>query len=203
MIFLKKFKKIIFLLVVLFIAGCNNSQGSDEQTQVISSQTQNELYNEPVFILDNTYKVMYNDTQKKSSTDITAINESKQTLINNFELTKKNIVNDQLVNIIPLANSVSKNQNGKFINYNLLVVNTSGKILTDFKTTIEYSIEGTNYIDVHGLEMKEIGMTQLKDDEAILMSYSADITDQPDEYFDDVKIENIRTKLLDLVVTTK
>lgn len=146
---------------------------------------------------------MYNDTQKKSSTDITAINESKQTLINNFELTKKNIVNDQLVNIIPLANSVSKNQNGKFINYNLLVVNTSGKILTDFKTTIEYSIEGTNYIDVHGLEMKEIGMTQLKDDEAILMSYSADITDQPDEYFDDVKIENIRTKLLDLVVTTK
>lgn len=112
-------------------------------------------------------------------------------------------MNDQLVNIIPLANSVSKNQNGKFINYNLLVVNTSGKILTDFKTTIEYSIEGTNYIDVHGLEMKEIGMTQLKDDEAILMSYSADITDQPDEYFDDVKIENIRTKLLDLVVTTK
>ncbi len=202
-IFLKKFKKIIFLLVVLFFAGCNNSQGSDEQTQVISSQTQNELYNEPVFILDSTYKVMYNDTQKKSSTDITAINESKQTLINNFELTKKNIVNDQLVNIIPLANSVSKNQNGKFINYNLLVVNTSGKILTDFKTTIEYSIEGTNYIDVHGLEMKEIGMTQLKDDEAILMSYSADITDQPDEYFDDVKIENIRTKLLDLVVTTK
>ncbi|TFJ75622.1 hypothetical protein CKN94_05585 [Carnobacterium maltaromaticum] len=202
-IFLKKFKKIIFLLVVLFFAGCNNSQGSDEQTQVISSQTQNELYNEPVFILDSTYKVMYNDTQKKSSTDITAINESKQTLIKNFELTKKNIVNDQLVNIIPLANSVSKNQNGKFINYNLLVVNTSGKILTDFKTTIEYSIEGTNYIDVHGLEMKEIGMTQLKDDEAILMSYSADITDQPDEYFDDVKIENIRTKLLDLVVTTK
>ncbi|WP_317943347.1 hypothetical protein [Carnobacterium maltaromaticum] len=200
---MKKFKKIIFLLVVLFFAGCNNSQGSDEQTQVISSQTQNELYNEPVFILDSTYKVMYNDTQKKSSTDITAINESKQTLINNFELTKKNIVNDQLVNIIPLANSVSKNQNGKFINYNLLVVNTSGKILTDFKTTIEYSIEGTNYIDVHGLEMKEIGMTQLKDDEAILMSYSADITDQPDEYFDDVKIENIRTKLLDLVVTTK
>ncbi|WP_135054672.1 hypothetical protein [Carnobacterium maltaromaticum] len=200
---MKKFKKIIFLLVVLFFAGCNNSQGSDEQTQVISSQTQNELYNEPVFILDSTYKVMYNDTQKKSSTDITAINESKQTLIKNFELTKKNIVNDQLVNIIPLANSVSKNQNGKFINYNLLVVNTSGKILTDFKTTIEYSIEGTNYIDVHGLEMKEIGMTQLKDDEAILMSYSADITDQPDEYFDDVKIENIRTKLLDLVVTTK
>lgn len=89
MIFLKKFKKIIFLLVVLFIAGCNNSQGSDKQTQVISSQTQNELYNEPIFILDSTYKVMYNDTQKKSSTDITAINESKQTLINNFELTKK------------------------------------------------------------------------------------------------------------------
>lgn len=88
-IFLKKFKKIIFLLVVLFFAGCNNSQGSDEQTQVISSQTQNELYNEPVFILDSTYKVMYNDTQKKSSTDITAINESKQTLIKNFELTKK------------------------------------------------------------------------------------------------------------------
>lgn len=197
-------KKIIIpiFILVLILVGCGNSGIQDNKDDVYSSSKEMN-FEEPFLVLGNKYNVIYNSSQKENKNDRDSIDNSLKTLTENFEKLNGNINKKQDLNVIPLSYTVIKNPNSKILGLNLLVVNTSDKIITDFSTTVNYTFKDSSFTYSHSLEMKEVGVNKLEKNEAVLISYATDIKDEFEEYFDNFNIEDVTIKLTDLTVTTE
>lgn len=189
---------IIIIMFCLFLIGCSSQ--SNNASQVSSKQSE---LDEPVIVFDDTYKLMYNNVQKENSRDREEIVKAKSIMEDNFEKTKKNILLDQQLNVVPLSYSISENQNGKFLMFNIFVINTSGKTITDFQTIVNYSFLNSTFTDGHTLEIENLGVSEIKDKEGVVIGYGSDITGEPSEYFSNLNLEDVTIKLTDLTVTTE
>lgn len=193
-----KKKYIIMLMFCLFLIGCSSQNNNANQV----SSKQSEL-DEPVMVFDGTYKLKYNNVQKENSRDREEIVKAKSIMEDNFEKTKKNILLDQQLNVVPLSYSISENQNGKFLMFNIFVINTSGKTITDFQTIVNYSFLNSTFTDGHTLEIENLGVSEIKDKEGVVIGYGSDIADEPSDYFSNLNLADVTIKLTDLTVTTE
>lgn len=189
---------IIMIMFCLFLIGCSSQ--SNNASQVSSKQSE---LDEPVIVFDDTYKLMYNNVQKENSRDREEIVKAKSIMEDNFEKTKKNILLDQQLNVVPLSYSISENQNGKFLMFNIFVINTSGKTITDFQTIVNYSFLNSTFTDGHTLEIENLGVSEIKDKEGVVIGYGSDIADEPSDYFSNLNLADVTIKLTDLTVTTE
>ncbi|MFS7402374.1 hypothetical protein [Carnobacterium maltaromaticum] len=195
-----KKKYLVITLAFLFLIGCSNEVKEIKDSTLSSQQNQ---VDKPVMTFDDKYKLIYNNIQKDNSRDREELNAAESIFKSNFEKTKKNIDLNQEIQVIPLSYSISTNQNGSFLMFNIFVFNTSDKTIVDFHTNVNYSFLNNSFTDSHTLELRETELQKIKSNEGVVISYGSDITGEPSEYFSNLNLEDVTIKLTDLTVTTE
>ncbi|KRN54838.1 hypothetical protein IV74_GL002429 [Carnobacterium divergens DSM 20623] len=153
-----------------------------------------------LIIFDNTYRLVYNNSQEKNEVDKKAMDEAKPLLIENFEIVKYKIDKSKKINILPLSYSLITNQSGKHLSLNLFIINTSNDKIVNFRANENFSFSNNPYSFSDTLEMKDIGMENLSPNEGVIYSYEQNITDQPEEYFNNLKLKDININLSELEI---
>ncbi|KRN54832.1 hypothetical protein [Carnobacterium divergens] len=193
-----KQKLLVGLIVILMIlTGCHNVTNKSEED---SSKNNEDEIKKAIIVFDNKYRLVFNKGQEKSESDQNTLNDAKPLLIENFEKVKNKINTEKSINILPLSYTLTTNQNGKFISFNLFIVNTSSENIYNFKTDTIFSFVGNPYEFSYITEMKDIGMDRLLNNEGVIVSYDQKITDQPEEYFNNLKLEDININLSNIEI---
>ena len=94
-------------------------------------------------------------------------------------------------------------ENEKKLPLNILVINNSDKIITNFFTDQSYTFSNNPLAVSDSIEMANLAVEQLNPKEGVLVSYGIDITDQPSDFYTNLTIEDISIKSSDIHITTK
>lgn len=192
-------KKLLIGVTLLFLSGCYNSTNKVIESDNTSKSSENKI-KKAVIIFDNTYRLVYNNNQEKNEVDKTNMVEMKPLLIRNFEKVENKINKSMEINVVPLTYTITSNQNGKFITFNIFVINTTDKELTNFESIMTFSFTDNSYSFSDSLNMKDIDMDKLSRNEGVIISYSQSIADQSEEYFNNLKLEDISINLSEVKI---
>lgn len=199
-----KKKFMLMIVVCLFLIGCKSvAVVSTDESQAALQKVE---LKDPYMVFEDTnstYKIKYNAIQRENSRDREEIAEAEPLFIENFKKTKNNMDLSQRINVVPVSMSATENQNGKFLMLNILVINNSDKIITNFFTDQSYTFLNNPLAVSDSIEMANLAVEQLNPKEGVLVSYGIDITDQPSDFYTNLTIEDISIKSSDIHMTTK
>lgn len=199
-----KKKFMLMIVVCLFLIGCKSvAVVSTDESQAALQKVE---LKDPYMVFEDTnstYKIKHNAIQRENSRDREEIAEAEPLFIENFKKTKNNMDLSQRINVVPVSMSATENQNGKFLMLNILVINNSDKIITNFFTDQSYTFSNNPLAVSDSIEMANLAVEQLNPKEGVLVSYGIDITDQPSDFYTNLTIEDISIKSSDIHMTTK
>ncbi|AOA00447.1 hypothetical protein BFC22_10115 [Carnobacterium divergens] len=195
-------KKLLIVITIIFLSGCYKTINKTEKNVEVEgiSKDSSTAIKKALIIFDNTYRLVYNNSQEKNEVDKKAMDEAKPLLIENFEIVKYKIDKSKKINILPLSYSLITNQSGKHLSLNLFIINTSNDKIVNFRANENFSFSNNPYSFSDTLEMKDIGMENLSPNEGVIYSYEQNITDQPEEYFNNLKLKDININLSELEI---